>query len=177
VNIDPDRIYHLDALGKIQHLLLGEQRWLKQLEGDAADGYTHAAKEVERQKAIVESLRDLLDGARERRMLATCRWVLNGAAAARVADKEKYSWAGLPEEKATAVRAAIDAGKVLRTAHRAARYGVDTDLRMTEFTDPELGQRWAVLVTMGRSERYLTDHPTRFDADTRFDGLLTAAGG
>lgn len=175
MDVDPDRVFHQDAIEMVQAQMRKEQRWLVQLQKEKAAGYDRDAY-IEKQQLIVKSLSEMAGYAAERRMLATIRWIFNGAAAARVADKNAHPWAGLPEDAAVAVRAAVRAGKVLRTEHVPARFGVATDLKLIEFTDPELGQRWAVSVTMV-GERYLTDHPTEFDANTRFSQVLTAAGG
>lgn len=168
-------MFHQDAIEMVQADMRREQRWLVQLQKEADAGYDRT-EYIVKQQLIVKSLSDMAEYAAGRRMMATMRWIFNGAAAARVADKEKYSWAGLPDAHAEAVRAAVRAGNVLRMDHVPARFGVATDLKLIEFTDPELGQRWAVSVTM-IGERYLTDHPTEFDANTRYREVLTAAGG
>jgi len=172
VDIDPDRVYHIDALSKVRQLLRGEERWLRELERDVANGFLSFTKEMEGQREVVASLQRLYNEAVERRMLATTRWVYNS----------KFSEAPslLSPEQADVVRAAIDVGKVLRSACQPMKDQSAMRVRVIEFADPtrDGGTRWAVCVewpNQNGSDVTISDHPTKFDADARCEALLTIA--
>ncbi len=173
MHIDPDRICHKEALDKLYRLIRGEKRWLDTLEEDVANGYTSFTKDLETQRGVVASLQRMYDSSAEQRMLATTRWVYNS--------KFPNSPSLMPPDESVPVRAAIDAGKTVRTAHQPMKDKSSLDVRTIEFTDPtdpNGGKRWAVWVEWPEEhciDVTISDHPTRFDADTRFEALLTIA--
>lgn len=173
MNIDPDQVFHQEAIEKARNLVSLEQHWLKALKGEQELGFDRAV-EIEQQKLVVKSLKEMADYAAERRMRMTTRWIVNSAIPAEV-DRERYTWAGLPFDQARVVQAAIQRGTTVRYETFTTRHDVAQSVHLIQFNDPELGERWAVTTKLWDNQRTVTDHPTLFDAETRYEELTRVA--